>query len=263
MKGDSDFDGVGDILREAADTLICPRFRCLDAAAIATKSHADDLVTIADLETEEFLSRHLTALLPGSLAVGEESVFRDPARKACLDSDKPVWVIDPVDGTANFVHGLPGFAIIIALVERRRTIRGWIYDPLSRRLYKTEAGAGVWCEGRRLCLDGRQGRELTAMSGCLGRRMIEHHRQHLGELSQRGSAAHDYMALCDGRLDFRLFRLLNPWDHAAGVLMVEEAGGYVRLLSDKSYAPLFHGADGLLIAPDADTWLELRQVLEI
>jgi fructose-1,6-bisphosphatase/inositol monophosphatase family enzyme len=71
------------------------------------------------------------------------------------------------------------------------------------------------------------------------------------------------MALADGRLDFRLFRLLNPWDHAAGVLMVEEAGGYARLLSDAPYAPRFLAADGLLIAPDAETWGELRRVLEI
>jgi len=264
MAIDVDFDSVGDLLREAADTLVCPRFRHLDAASICTKSHEGDLVTVADLETEVFLTRHLTALLPGSLAMGEEAVYQDPANRTCLHGDAPVWIIDPVDGTANFARGNPAFAIIVALVRNRRTVAGWIYDPMTRRLFMTERGGGVWCDGERLHVRERGGRALSGLDGCLGRRSAERLGHLFGSITQSGSAAHDYMALSRGKLDFRLFRLLMPWDHAAGVLMVQEAGGYAQLLSGGSYAPVFHdSSDALLIAPDAETWAELKTALAV
>ncbi len=263
MRKALDFDRVGEILREAADTLVCPRFRRLDEAAIATKTHAGDLVTVADLEAEIFLTRELTALLPGSRALGEEAVYQDPTIKAILDTGAPVWIIDPIDGTANFARGSTAFGIIVALVSERRTVAGWIYDPLKRRLFTAEAGEGVWSEGQRLRMTPRGERGLCGLSGCISRRLAERHREQFCTITQQGSAAHDYMALVDGRLDFRLFRLLNPWDHAAGVLMVEEAGGHVRLLSGPAYTPTFHANDGLLIAPDPETWGEIRATLGV
>ncbi len=263
MRTDLDFAAVGEVLREAAETLVLPRFRHLEDKEICIKSHDEDLVTVVDLETEDFLSRRLTALLPGSLAMGEEAVYRAPACAACLEGTAPVWIIDPVDGTANYAHGIPQFAIIVALAKGGRTVAGWIYDPLTCRLFTAEAGAGAWCGDRRLGLRARGGRGIDALSGSLSRKMTERHRGCFAALERSGSAAHDYMLLADGNLDFRLFRLLNPWDHAAGVLMVEEAGGYARLLSNAPYTPHFHAADGLLIAPDADTWAELRQALAV
>lgn len=258
-----DFERVGEILREAADTLICPRFQCLADDSVSVKSHQNDLVTIADLEAEVFLTRELTALLPGSLAMGEEAVYADPAIKRRLENDAPLWIIDPVDGTGNFARGQPQFGIIVALVRQRRTLAGWIYDPLARRLFVAEAGGGAWSDGKRLQMAPRAERELKQLTGCISRRLAERHGGQFATITQQGSAAHDYMSLCDGRMDFRLFRLLNPWDHAAGVLMVEEAGGYVRLLSGPEYTPEFHANDGLLIAPDAATWEDLRETLRI
>ena len=176
MRKSLDFDRVGEILREAADTLVCPRFRRLDEAAISIKSHQNDLVTIADLEAEIFLTRELTALLPGSRALGEEAVYQDPSSKAVLDTDAPVWIIDPVDGTANFARGSTAFGIIVALVRDRRTVAGWIYDPLQQRLFTAEAGAGTWSGGQRLTVAPRGGRGLDGLSGCISRRMAERHR---------------------------------------------------------------------------------------
>lgn len=263
MPDEVSFERVGAILREAADTLIRPRFRHLDADAVTIKSHANDLVTVADLETEVFLTRRLTDLLPGSQVLGEEAVYQDPETRKVLDGDAPVWIVDPVDGTANFARGVPKFGVIVALVQNRRTLAGWIFDPLTERLYTAAVGAGAWCDGRRLRVSARGRKGLNALSGCISRRMAERKRHLFGEITQQGSAAHDYMALAEGRLDFRLFRLLNPWDHAAGVLMVEEAGGYVRLLSGGPYAPVFHAEDALLIASDAATWADIRCALGI
>lgn len=263
MPDEVEFERVGAIIREAAATLIRPRFRHLEAEAISVKSHADDLVTVADLEAEAFLTRRLVDLLPGSRVLGEEAVYQDPQTRDVLDGDAPVWIVDPVDGTANFVRGVPKFGVIVALVRHRRTQAGWILDPLADRLYTARAGAGAWCDGRRLRITARGRKGLKTLSGCISRRMAERKRHLFGEITQQGSAAHDYMSLAEGRLDFRLFRLLNPWDHAAGVLMVEEAGGYARLLSGRAYAPVFHADDALLIAPDAVTWEELRTALGV
>jgi fructose-1,6-bisphosphatase/inositol monophosphatase family enzyme len=263
MRGEFDFSAVGDILREAAETLILPRFRNLNESEIRTKSHPGDLVTPVDLESEAFLSDRLSALLPGSRAMGEEAVYRDPACKACLDDAAPVWIIDPVDGTSNYARGSAEFAVIVALAEGGRTVAGWIYDPLTGRLFAAERGGGAWCNGRRLHTRERGSKALSELNGCLSRRLAEKHRERFAGLRRSGSAAHDYMALSGGGMDFRLFRLLNPWDHAAGVLMVEEAGGFARLLSGAPYTPHFLAADGLLIAPDAATWDDLRRTLEI
>lgn len=263
MADEVSFERVGAIIREAADTLIRPRFRHLEADAVSVKTHENDLVTVADLETEVFLTRRLTDLLPGSLVLGEEAVYQTPEIGQVLDGDAPVWIVDPVDGTANFARGVPKFGVIVALVQNRRTLAGWIHDPVSGRLYTAAADAGAWCDGRRLSIAPRGRRTLSALSGCISRRLAERKRHLFGEITQQGSAAHDYMSLGEGRLDFRLFRLLKPWDHAAGVLLVEEAGGYVRMLSGQRYAPVFHADDALLIAPDATTWAEVRAALGV
>lgn len=266
MRPDLDFEAVGQVLRDVAAQEICPRFRNLSDEAISTKTHASDLVTIADVRAEAALSERLTRLLPGSVTLGEEAVYADPEIKARLGGDAPVWIIDPVDGTANFARGNPEFAVIVALVESRKTVAGWIYDPMRGRMFTAERGGGVWSEGegRRLRMRQREGRDLSALTGCIGKRLAERHGHLFAGITRQGSAAHDYMAMVDGRLDFRLFRLLNPWDHAAGVLMVEEAGGCARLLTETPYTPEFHVlASGLMIAPDAETWAELRIALGV
>src|SRR5262249_31532208 len=103
------------LMREVAATHILPRFRKLAAHEIHEKAPGN-LVTIADLEAERALTPALTALIPGSLVVGEEAVAHDPAILDRLAGDDPVWVVDPVDGTQNFTKAVPCFAVIVALV---------------------------------------------------------------------------------------------------------------------------------------------------
>jgi len=261
--GKFDAGAVGAILREVAAAEILPRFRNLARENIRSKAHEGDLVTIADLAAERELQHRLTALLPGSVTLGEEAVYQNPDVKVCVEGDSPVWIIDPVDGTANFASGDEHFAVIVALAYRRRTVAGWILDPVNDRLYSAERGAGVWCEGRRLGLKERAAGPLSGLRGSLGKRLAERYGAVLSLVPHRGSAAHDYIALVEGRLDYRLFRLLNPWDHAAGVLMAEEAGAYARLLSRNPYAPVFLPPDALMIAPDRAAWEDLKAILEL
>ncbi len=111
-----DPEKVAEHIRETAQAEILPRFRLLRREDIREKGPGD-FVTLADLEAERQLTLRLGALLPGSVVLGEEAAAQDRGRFALLAGEAPVWVIDPVDGTANFARGQPGFAVIVALIE--------------------------------------------------------------------------------------------------------------------------------------------------
>src|ERR1700743_2075316 len=110
-----DLKTVDQIIREVAAEQIMPRFRQLAEGDIEMKG-VNDPVTVADKEAERVLTERLTAYLPGSVVVGEESFAKDKAIMSHLDNEHPVWIIDPIDGTRNFVAGNPEFAVMIALV---------------------------------------------------------------------------------------------------------------------------------------------------
>lgn len=251
-----DPDRIAGIIREAAQAEILPRFGHLAAGDIREKKPGQ-LVTEADVAAEAVLSRRLTDLLPGSTVVGEEAVDADPDLLRRLEGQGVVWVIDPVDGTANFAQGNPRFAVIIALVVNGITRAGWIHDPVPDRMVIAEAGQGAWMAGRRLSvlphapLDSLRG--SVKRSGRLS--------SLVAQVGRKGSAAHDYLDLVTDELHFAHFKKLMPWDHAAGVLIHAEAGGYGRLLNAQPYQPVFCRA-GLLLAPSEQSWRDLSALIE-
>ena len=264
-----DIDTVGAHLREVAAAEVLPRFRALQTHEISEKA-SGDLVTTADLESERALEAALTDLLPGSVAVGEEAAEHDPEVLAALSGTSPVWLIDPVDGTHNFAHGIPRFALIVALVCDGRTRAGWILDPVNDRLaVAEEGGGGAWLDGARLRVP--RGVAVEAMNGSLARRL----RERLAERREKGEAGLpasvvryrcvglEYMDLAGGALHFaRYGGRLKPWDHAAGVLLHGESGGYARLGDgERDYTP----AEGvvqelLLLAPEETAWHTLHRL---
>lgn len=244
---------VAGILREVSAEVILPRYKRLAPAEVREK-RPGDYVTVADTEAERLIASRLAGLLPGARVVGEESVAADASTLDRLTDAGPVWIIDPIDGTANFVKGRDKFAIILALVVGGRVVQGWIHDPLADRTAIAEAGAGAWIGETRLCI--RQDTPLAAMAGSAGYRRNERLSRAVAHLARQGSAAHDYLALLDNTLHFAYFRRLHPWDHAAGVLLHSEAGGYNALLDGHPYEPL-PSDSGLLLAPDRASWEEL------
>ncbi len=253
-------DAVGALMREVARTEVLPRFRNLSDADIRTKSSAQDLVTEADIEAERVLTAHLPAFLPGSTVVGEEAVYGDPTILNRLDGDAPVWVIDPVDGTANFSAGQTTFAMIVALVSGGQTIAGWILDPLGERLAVAERGSGAWLGGQRVGVSGLGGGPLDRLEGCAYGPRAKVLRGQVGRLWKLGSAAHSYLRLLDGRLAFATYSRLMPWDHAAGVLLWQEAGGVVRLLDGTAYSPMLQRGD-LLMTTSEPLWRDMATLL--
>jgi len=250
-----DVERVAGIIRDVAAAEILPRFRNLTAGQIREKQPGQ-LVTEADIEAERVLTRRLGEVLPEATCVGEEAVAANPALLSRLEHPGAVWVIDPVDGTSNFAQGLTRFAVILALVVDGVTQIGWIFDPVSGRMTIAERGGGAWQSDQRLSV--RSGGPLDTLVGSVKRSARLAGR--VAQVSRKGSAAHDYLDLVNGTLHFAHFRRLMPWDHAAGVLIHAEAGGYGRLIDGSPYRPRFHEG-ALLLAPDEACWSALRALL--
>ncbi len=259
-----DMDRVAAIMREVAAAEVLPRFGALAADDVRQK-RPGDLVTVADQQAERRLAAELTTLLPGSTVVGEEMVDADPGLLGRLAGDAPVWIVDPLDGTRNFASGKRCFATIVALNWEGATVAGWIHDPLGGRTIAAERGAGTR-------LDGEPVSRVTPVSlgrmcGSVGvktkERLLARGLEFSG-LVRYGSAGREEMDLALGILHFALYGApVKPWDHAAGVLIFEEAGGRARLLPTETPYQARQGLvrERLLYAPDAATWNEIAALL--
>lgn len=264
-----DPDRVADLLTEIAAQEIVPRFRHLAAGEISEKT-GGELVTIADVASENALAPRLIELLPGSLVVGEEAAAADSRILERLKGEAAVWVIDPIDGTGNFARGNENFAIQVALVRRGRTEAGWIHAPMLKRLAVAERGGGVLLDGRRAQIrpSDKPAAELkgTLHAGQFSTRemarLMQQRRSRVDAQKSRSAASVEYLRLLGEEMQFSLFTKLKPWDHAPGCLMLTEAGGVARFTdTEATYSPLRHEGEGLLLAPDSASWKRLREAL--
>lgn len=267
-----DPEDICQLLRDAAAAEVLPRYRKLASGDISEKSGPSDLVTTADLETELYLTSHLNALTPEVQVIGEEAVEDDPRLMRYLAGDDMAWVIDPVDGTLNFTEGRPEFAIILSFVSGGQVRAGWILDPLLDEVIWAVEGEGAWrasASGARERLSVAERLPVAAMQGALytGPRRspdlsnrVKKIRKQFGKLTYFRSVGHEYLALARGDNHYALFTRLMPWDHAAGVLIHRECGGFSQRLDGQPYSPAEHRGF-LLLAPDEATWSELRDML--
>jgi len=190
-----------------------------------------NFVSLADKRAEQMLYEDLTKARPGYGFLGEEGGTREGTDKA------NTWIVDPLDGTTNFLHGIPQFAISIGLEREGVIIAGVIYNPANDELYIAERGKGAFLNDQRLRVAGRkQLSECVIACGLphIGRGDHELSRREMTELQPRvaglrrfGAASLDLAFVAAGRLDGYWERNLQPWDIAAGLIMVREAGGIV------------------------------------
>jgi fructose-1,6-bisphosphatase/inositol monophosphatase family enzyme len=260
---DIDPKKIDSIIRHVAATEVMPRFKNLHAGEFREKN-PDDFVTIADELSEKALSRLLTEALPGSLVVGEEAVSADKSVLDRLKGDAPVWVIDPIDGTYNFLHGRSKFGILIALVQRGVTQYGWAYDVPGDRMAWAKLGGGAWLDGAQLKIAcGKT--DLSEMTGQGGGAQAWHFeplKPHIREMINVRCSLHDFMSFYAGTADFVLHTgKSTPWDQAAGCLIAEEAGGYVAIDGGAPFDPTVIGSRFLIAAPTKEWWDKLYPVL--
>ncbi|MFC5719258.1 inositol monophosphatase family protein [Streptomyces gamaensis] len=227
-----DLADVEEAVRKAAAAEILPRFRQLAAHEIVEKNGPHDLVTVADRLAEEHLTRSLCALLPGSVVVGEESVHADPSLLGALHGDAPVWIVDPVDGTRQFVHGDPGFATLVALAHRGELLASWTYAPALDLMAVARRGGGARLDGVPLRSGHPEPGEPLEVAISHYDFTNDEQKRVLATLltdgvSPRpcGSAGLEYLHVAQGSIAAVAFSWENPWDHAAGLLLVHEAGG--------------------------------------
>jgi fructose-1,6-bisphosphatase/inositol monophosphatase family enzyme len=263
-----DPEHVADYIRETARLDIMPRFQALAAHEVIEKKPGD-IVTVADRDAEDRLTRMLTGLTPGTLVVGEEATHAKPELLDRLDDDVPMWIIDPVDGTANFAAGRPMFAVMVAYVVNGETAGAWIYDPIRDEMAVAEHGDGAEINGRRLHLPlPVEGDRFTGRVnfGSFPEQQRQVLRKHFTETfsieKSLRCAGQEFLSLLDGKTQFRLYNRLWAWDHAPGVLLLREAGGYAELVRDGPYRPTVR-TQALLCAQDAAVWHEMMRHMQI
>ena len=257
---------VEHLLREVSAEVIEPRFAALQDDDVWLKSPGE-VVTIADEEAEQLLARRLGDLLPGTPVVGEEASSRDPRLLSCLTEDH-AWLVDPLDGTANFVAGGTDWAVMVALVERGATVASWIWRPMDQVMYMAELGQGATRNGvpfRRTLpvppISEMRGAVLTRFLDPVTSNLVAANRNRFGSVSNgRLCAGVDYPALIEGDQEFVLFWRTLPWDHAPGALLLSECGGVARRLDGTPYGPT-QQASGLLAAATEEAWDAVRSAL--
>ena len=249
-----------DLLRFASQRSILPRFRNLAEGEIVEKARGE-LVTVVDREVEEFLTEALTRLAPGVPVVGEEAAHTDPAVLDALADQ--CWIVDPLDGTHNFASGQGPFGIIVALADAGEAVAGWLYDPQTDRFCRAKRGEGAFVGEDRIT--SRTTGETPPVAAISMLFMDETERAfteanvapHYRLVDIPRCAAEQYPRLALGENDVSLFSRTLPWDHAAGVLWLNEAGGKAVRPDGSPYRVDEMERKGLIGAASPALWDEI------
>ena len=192
-----------------------------------SKKGPSDFVTNSDLKTEKIIIEELSKGRPDYSIISEENGVKNNK------DSKNTWIIDPIDGTINFLHGVPHFATSIALKHNNEIVSGLIFDPIKDEMFYAEKNNGAYLNNKRIRVSKKNDIKecLFATSGVIEKKM---------EFSFRktGSAALDMAYIACGRFDGYFQKNLNLWDIAAGLILVEEAGGIINKLDLNNYQEL-------------------------
>lgn len=262
---------IATLLRDAALAEIKPRFRRLASGAIRAKTSATDLVTDADEAAERVITAALTERFPGCVVVGEEACAADPGVLGRLAGADLAFVVDPVDGTANFAAGVPLFGCMAAAVVKGEVVAAWIHDPMGDDTAIALRGEGAWIQapdGHRTDLRVAAPVPVNQMiAGVSWTYIAEPVRSQLTARLPRFAggvqfrcAAHEYRLVATGNAHVVVYNKLMPWDHLPGWLLHREAGGYSARFDGSEYRPE-HTAGGLIAAPDKASWGAVREAL--
>jgi fructose-1,6-bisphosphatase/inositol monophosphatase family enzyme len=255
------------IMREASERAIVPRYRTLAAHEVTDKA-ADDVVTVADHEAEAILFERLAALLPEAALVGEEAAHDDPSVLDGL-SGPLAWIVDPLDGTNNFAQGKPPFGVLVALAQHGETVGGWILDSLTGRFCHATKGGGAFIDGERVAsrASGAQppvaAISLVFMEPDKREAVKTHIAPHYSLVDIPRCAAEQYPRLVLGQNDVSVFERTLPWDHGAGVLFLNEAGGKAARMDGSPYRIDQWNRPGMLGASTPRLWDELAERMAV
>lgn len=244
-----------DIVRRAAELMMRRDF------AIEQKGSVENIVTSSDLAVQEFLCRELAAALPGCGFICEEEGVHDPDKEY-------VWVIDPIDGTANYARGIDACAISVGLRHDEEVILAVIYSPSREEMYWAEKGKGAFCNGKPIHTSSRSFKEsilCTAMSTyrkeyadvCSDIIMDAFHQ--CNDVRRFGAASVELCFLARGLCELYFEMRLQPWDYAAGMLILTEAGGAISSLDGRPMR--FDGPDLVCAGNNAENHGKMLSII--
>lgn len=212
------------------------------------EKHQAGLVTQADIESEEVITEFFKKHTPDFDFIGEEDAHKDPEGfQNNASSRKPRWIVDPLDGTTNFVHGFPVFCISIGLEFEGECLVGLVQAPAMRQIFHAAKGEGAWLNNRQFHVSQRDSVDQALVAtGFITSNKEKLHSQlklfnkvidKVRAMRRPGAAAYDLAMVASGVFDAFWEENLSPWDTCAGVVLVEEAGGKVSQLNGGKYDP--------------------------
>ena len=261
---------IVEIVRAAAQAEILPRFRRLGDGTVKEKTSDQDLVTVADTAAEAAIRAGIEAAFPQATVVGEESVSEDGSLLDLIAGAEMSVIIDPIDGTWNYAKGIGVFGVIIAVAHKGETVYGLLYDPLGDDWVWAAKGAGAWQsfpdrDDVRLQITPR----TETREGLVPLYLFAKNRQaqvaamfpDYERFMTLRCACHEYRALAADHVGFAMHAGLNAWDHAAGVLVHQEAGGHAALFDGQTYRPTLRTGT-LILASSESHWAEIRALFD-
>ncbi|KMK65700.1 inositol monophosphatase [Puniceibacterium sp. IMCC21224] len=262
---------IVNLVRRAAKAEILPRFRALAAHEIDQKTGPQDLVTEADRAAEAMIARGLLGLFPNALIVGEEDVSKNPDIVDKIAGAEMAFTIDPVDGTWNYANGLTTFGVILSMTRYGTPVFGLLYDPvMDDSIIADDTGPAQMLRPRRAAqtLSVSKGGPIEQLTGYVGLYNLPQDQRaamaatfpRFDRATSLRCACHEFRMLAQGNVDFVFCAGLTPWDHAAGVLIAQRAGGHVAQLDGSDYRADAPREGYILAASDTATWGRLRDV---
>ena len=258
---------VADYLQAASETFILPKFGNLQSADIGVKTGPHDLVTVADKNAESWLAPRLQDLQAGH-CIGEEAVAETPALRQYA-GDGYAWAIDPIDGTNNFVNGVPDFCSMVALMWNGVPLQCWIWLPIEKALYYAAAGSGAYCYRYTTKIPLKISQPLVdplAMRGSSNTKGLEEPYKSVVLTRMRTIAGRHYIGsagvlatrIAEGTEDFLMHGRATPWDHAPVDLLCREAGGHAAMVTG---AKPFNAVDDgpIMAASSLVGWQQLHR----
>ncbi len=267
-----DIQKISTMLIEHCNEYIMPLYKNLNEAQIHKKGKNNDIVTDADENMERQLSLNLTQYLKNSQILGEETYAKSPETAENLKSDNYIWVIDPLDGTRNFINGKKEFCSMLALVKNAEVQAAWIYTPLQEQMIMAEKNCELTDQnGSVIDLKKVETIETENMVGQINFGMVGESRranlQHLAErhyknLDKVFCVGYDFSGLCLNQRHFSAYRYLWWWDHIPGVFLLQQAGGSIKQVGGEDYSAI-KPARNLIVAVNGSVSQEIINFLDI
>ena len=255
-----DAEKVATMIADIAEEEVAPRFGKLKPEEIREKTSPSDLVTEVDVAMEHALEAALKDVYPAAVMIGEEKAAADPSSVEALRGDGAFWIVDPLDGTRNFVQGVEQFGTIVALVENGETRMGWIYAAPEKKTAIAVLGEGASWDGEVIIPQAPKAEKLIGWRsiGWLTPewrpRILPNLKEHF-DTSSGHCSAYGYINTAFGDVDFKISSRIYPWDHAAGVLIVTETGGVAAYLDDDApFQPAPWADRPLLVTAKGRDW---------